>query len=437
MSEKTARLPSSADTFRCAHPISSLFLPIFGHDSWPGVPKMGFNININHHYTSKVYTTRSTISGNVSVCPERDISFRCVQIALIGTYHARIDMLPVPRIIDNDFLTLDMPINEELYPSDRIFRAGKTYQIPFHFTLPYALSKDACDKLSESGHIQELHMRLPPTMGQWERDDMSPVMARVEYNVVARLLKRNTSELGQTIEASQPIRVMPEFSEDPPLGITEQDTRYSLSKTRFIRKSLLSTQKDQVTLTTAQPGAVHLSTQGQAFADSPATVMLHLHYKSASSFSSPPEVNVTQVKLETITWFSGTPMKTLPELGEARDSSGTRHELKYVASVKLPPTQLQDIAWHQESNTTGRDSSAWTAAIGVPIHLPTAHKMFLPTFHNCFLARTYVLHLSVGIAGAKTTLSVPLQVATEAIENQTPKSVGDELPNFHAAMAWG
>ncbi|KAK2748246.1 arrestin domain-containing protein [Colletotrichum kahawae] len=399
------------------------------------MPKMALGISIDNHYTSKIYTCNSRVSGTLSVCTQRDTPFNCVQIALLGTSHTRIDMLPAPKIIDNDFLRLDMPIREKSYSSGRTFRAGQTYHIPFEFTIPRALSSHACHvhTLSGSGHIQDLHMRLPPTMGDWEKDDMSPVMARVEYTIVARVLQQRASETGHATEISQPIKVVPSFPEDPPLSITEQDTRYCLKKTKQTRKSLLSTQKDQITATVAQPAPAVLTMSGQQL--SPTSATIHLTFKPDSTFASPPDISLAQIKLETISWFSGAPIKTLPELGEARDSSGVKQELKYITSTKLPTTGVE-ATWHK--GDAGGQSSSWEGSLQIPIALPTTHKMFLPTFYSCFVARTYVLHLSVNAAasGTKINLSVPLQISVQEQGGKDLEVSGDELPTFEAAIAW-
>ncbi|EQB45152.1 arrestin [Colletotrichum gloeosporioides Cg-14] len=398
---------------------------------------MALSISIDNHYTSKIYTCNSKVSGTVSVCTQRDTPFNCVQIALLGTSHTRVDMLPTPKIIDNDFLRLDMPIHEDSYPSGRNFRAGQTYHIPFEFTIPRALFSDACHAhtLSVSGLIQDLHMRLPPTMGDWEKDDMSPVMARVEYSIVARVLQKRASEAGHATEISQPIKVFPSFPEDPPLSITGKDTRYCLSKSKYTRKSLLSTQRDQVTATMVQPAPVVLSIAGEQL--SPTLATMHLAFKSNSAFATPPGISLGQIRLEAISWFSGAPIKTLPELGEARDSTGVKQELKYITSTKLPTTDVE-VKWQQAD--TGAQSSSWEGSLEMAIALPTTHKMFLPTFYSCFVARTYVLHLCVNAAasGTKINLSVPLQISVQAREHDGKdlEVSGDDLPTFEAAIAW-
>ncbi|KAF6836465.1 arrestin domain-containing protein [Colletotrichum musicola] len=401
------------------------------------MPKMGLDVNVDNHYTSKIYTNGSSVSGKVVICPERDMPFQCVQINLLGMSHARIDMLPTPKTVEDVFLRLDMPVHDTSYPANRVFQAGQTYHIPFGFKIPHALSKDACHGLAESGHIQDLHRRLPPTMGGWEKDDMSPVMTRIEYAVVARILQKRISDVGRPIEARLPIKVLPGFPEDAPLSVTDRDTRYTLLKTKSIRRARLSTLKDQAVVSAAQPGAVLLGPSGHQLSEVQSSVTVNFSLRSSSIIHSLPEINVGQARVEAITWFSGFPMKTLPELGVARDTSGTRHELKYSASVKLSSCDVEGASWHQETGSQGQGPVAWKATVKVPIQLPTTHNMFLPTFYSCYMARTYSLHLPITLSGTKVNLTVPLQVATQQTDAKASGPLNEDLPDFYAALAWG
>ncbi|KAK1659183.1 arrestin [Colletotrichum godetiae] len=249
-------------------------------------------------------------------------------------------------------------------------------------------------------------------------------MAQVEYKIVARLLRKRPSSPKDTIEASQRIMVLPAFAEDPPLNINNQDA------------SLLSAQKDRIVVNALQPEAVYISIGGHQLPDSHASVTLDLSFESTSSFSFPPEVTLGQVKLETQTWFTGTPMKMLPDLGDPREAAGLRHELRYSTQTKLPTTDTGVILWHKDDRTEDRKVFSWRSRTKVPIRLPTAHKMFLPTFFNCFIARSYILRMSVNFNGSKTKLSVPLQIASQSLYPQVMEPEVEDLPSFDASLAW-
>ncbi|WYZ36056.1 hypothetical protein EsH8_X_000703 [Colletotrichum jinshuiense] len=282
---------------------------------WSAMPKVTLDIKIDDHHASKIYTSSSRITGTVYVISKNDVSFHCMQIALIGTSRTRVDMLPAPKVTNDIFLKLDMPVTKMSYPPGQVFKSLESYGIPFDFTIPRVLHKDACDAGSGCEHNHDQHMRLPPTMGNWEKDDMAPDMAQVEYTVVARLLRKPSAEPSHTIENSLPIRVLPAFPEDPPLSINSQDAKYTLSRSKSIRRSLLSTQKDKVIVTTTQPQAVHLGNGGHQHSGSETSAMLDFLFESSSAYSFPPEVTLGQLRLEAQTWFTGTPMKMLPDLG--------------------------------------------------------------------------------------------------------------------------
>ncbi|KXH65556.1 arrestin [Colletotrichum salicis] len=209
--------------------------------------------------------------------------------------------------------------------------------------------------------------------------------------------------------------VLPAFAEDPPLSINNQDARYTLSRTKSVHRGLLSTQKNRIVVNALQPEAVYISIGGHQLPDSHASVTLDLSFESTSSFSFPPEVTLGQVKLETQTWFTDTPMKMSPDLGD-------------------PHTGV--ILWHKDDRTQDRKVFFWRSRTKVPIRLPTAHKMFLPTFFNCFIARSYILRMSVNFNGSKTNLSVPLQIASQSLYPQVMEPGAEDLPSFDASLAW-
>ncbi|KAK2017436.1 hypothetical protein LZ32DRAFT_600644 [Colletotrichum eremochloae] len=394
---------------------------------------MTLKINVENHYSSKIYTSGSRIAGVVVVCPDTDISFHCVQIALVGTARTRVDTLPLPKIINDVFLILDMPVTETSYPPGQTFSAGKTSQIPFEFIVPHKLHKGPCRTMTdERSHDQ--HMRLPPTMGSWEKDDMSPTMAQIEYKIIVRVLQKRSKAPKDTIHVSQSIKVLPAFPEDPPLSVNNQDALYTLSRTRTIRRSLLSFQKDRVIIQSYQPKAVVVGFGGHQLPSSQSALTLDLTFDSSSTVSFPPEVTLDNPKLEAQTWYAGTAMKAIPDLGGLRDVAGLRPDLRYSMNVKLPKAETGVVLWHKDSAEQGQKSTTWRSRTMMPIRLPTTHKMFLPTFYNRFIARSYILHVDVCLNGSKTTLSIPLQIASQSLYAQSSEPSIGELPPFEASL---
>ncbi|TDZ53196.1 hypothetical protein CTRI78_v007075 [Colletotrichum trifolii] len=395
---------------------------------------MQVTVDIEDHYKSKIYNSGSVITGSVSISSETNIAIKSIRIKLVGTAYTRVEMLPTTKITKSVFLNLDMPLHEASYPTERMLKADKTHCVVFKFILPRQLPRDACNKSTGHGQIQQLHMRLPPTVGNWERDDLSPSMATVVYEIVAQVAPERDANSPGTTEARIPLKVLPDFPEDPPLQITDRDGRYAMTKTKFIRRSWLQSKRDWIAITATQPNSLRLSCGGNQALDNEPSALIDILVSCALT-SAAPEVEIEHLAIEAFTWFSGVPMHTLPELGEPRDASGTRHELKFSTAIKLPLTALGDVKWEAGGHDTGRQT--WKATVRIPIRLPTTQKMFLPTFYSCFVARTYALHVPVCVSGVKFHLTLPLQVTVEPSTSNLRGMASPELPTFDAALSWG
>ncbi|WYZ45232.1 hypothetical protein EsH8_VIII_000548 [Colletotrichum jinshuiense] len=434
----------------------------------PASRKQSVEVRVNDHYHSKVYTSGNPISGEVVITPGHDSRFDYVQIILIGTSKTRLDAVQIPQVSSHTFLKLDMPIPESAYPVPRIFEAGRTYTIPFNFVIPQHLTISACAHKAQSDYIHDYHMRLPPTMGGWEKDDMSPDMAQVQYAIKARVVRQD--EIGgkptKIMEDTHLIKVLPTSPEDPPLNITKQDRGYSLSKTKTVRKNLFSSKQGYITAATAQPGAVYLTADGRTASEG--SVLVNLNFEPTSVDVLPPKVNAVSAKIQSHTWYSATPMTKLPNLGDSQEAFAMAQQLAYSTSVPLFSTSTDKVSWRQQlASTTRRDSGyssdglregshsdsdnqrqGWsrrssskgsaspifhTAALKVPFKLPTCRKTFIPTFHACLVSRTYTLQLTVTVGDSKINLAVPLQIALEPSMGQDSVDMG--LPSFDAAMA--
>ncbi|KAF9641047.1 putative arrestin domain-containing protein [Lasiodiplodia theobromae] len=68
---------------------------------------------------------------------------------------------------------------------------------------------------------------------------------------------------------------------------------------------------------------------------------------------------------------------------------------------------------HKPSTSTSTGRPYYTTDLVVPIQLPP-DKAFVPTFHSCFISRTYRLCISLSLsATASLTVKVPIQVTAE------------------------
>jgi len=437
------------------------------------LPKATMKIHIDNHYRSKIYTTSSIISGHVEVNASHSTDFDAIEILLLGTSRTNNDAVNIPQSTCHTFLKLIMPIPESYYPVPRRFEAGCTYRIPFHFVVPQHLTLNACSHCVPSDALKGHHLLLPPSVGNWEKDDCAPRMSRITYNVRARALHEGVDgRLTRLMEASCDINVLPLVAEEPPLSIGKQDRIYAMSKSKTLRKSILSPKLGKVTVSANQPAFAVTSLDGRSI--SPTTAHIDLKFEPTSSDSQPPKVAGVTSKVEVVTFYSSGSINQYPNLKDWARSFGAEGRGVYTSTVSLPSATtsscIEDVYWRQhlaeqarrdsgygsdaQSENSNADNNArrsrragnnsnnksapyyYAAKLRVPIQLPAFKKMFLPTFHSCIASRVYVLWLTVSlsVAGGNTNfgLRVPLQVGVGDSGSDRIDATG--LPSFEAAM---
>ncbi|KAI1264229.1 arrestin [Xylariaceae sp. FL1019] len=425
-------------------------------------------VHIDNHYQSKIYSTSSVVSGHVEVNVHQDLDFNLLQILLLGTSRTRIDAVSIPQATSHTFLKLTMPIPRECYPEPRRFEAGNTYTIPFHFVIPDQLTINACSHRVSNETLKEQHVRLPPTLGTWEKDDFAPLMSRVTYQIRARAYNDDAERQSvKVMEGAQEIKVLPVVPEDAPLVVTKHDKLYVVSKTKTLRKSIISAKSGKVTVSAKQPAPVMLDCDGRSAMLSSGE--LDLVFEPTSNESQPPKVTGVSSKISAVTYYSAGGVNQYPNLKDWSRSYGSEGRGSYTGSVSLPTASMEKVSWkHRISEQARRDSGYcsemlsdsdqaaaassgqgrrarpnkgapyyYGAKIQLPIELPVAKRQFVPTFHSCITSRVYVLSMTVTLstsAGSSTniTLSVPLQVGVAPQQGSRVDATG--LPTFEAAM---
>lgn len=418
------------------------------------------SLHIIDYYSSKVYTTTSPITGYVSINTAKDTNFDTLHVELLGVARTRVDGVRSPTKIYQTFLKLSMPIRESSYPDNHIFEAGHSYTIPFHFVIPNHLIINACNHSTFTGAIIDEHLCLPPSTGIWDRDDLSPNMAQVEYSITSRVIRDHQVSGKQTpiMKAVQCIHVLPAFAEQPPLNITKTDRLYTMSKTTTLRKHALSSKLGTLKVSATQPAAVMISADGHAA--STTSTLLDLTYEPVSNQAAQPRLTEVSCKLVTKTFYSAEGIATLPNLGDWVGPYGAEGQGSYANNTRLSSMPVCNFQWRHNSTPQGLDNSEYASNIGtdlencggsgtglrrvwdnappvyytgnlqIPIKLPVDKKMFLPTFHCCIASRVYILSLTVSVAVARSsstvTLQVPLQVgvvlSTENEDRTEPPS---------------
>ncbi|KAK3390518.1 hypothetical protein B0H63DRAFT_117997 [Podospora didyma] len=446
-----------------------------GHTKKMVYPKSNIEVNLKDHFRSRVYTSSSPIAGDVTITTKRDVRFDSIQILLVGNTKTKVDGVNSMNEVTHTFLKMVMPIPESTYPVPRVLETGRTYTIPFNFVIPNQLTINACNHERLSDQLQDQHVLLPPSMGQWEKDDMAPIMARVDYTIKARVLRQ--PDLGgrmiRIMEATQAINVLPASAVEPPLNITEKDQLYKMSKTKALRKNLLTTKLGHLTAEALQPAPAVLRYDGLGMVSHP-TARVNLKFDPVSPDVSPPKISKVSGKITAHTYYSSGTVTGFPNLGEWNQPYNLEKRGVYSTSAPLPSISVAQPKWAPQLTSPTRRDSGYssnsngtsegsceseapvvinskkssvakktaaspvfhTATLDVPFRLPVDLKTFLPTFHSCITSRVYTLHLSVsvgiGSATSTITLTVPLQVAIEY--NSEHHSQGG-LPSFETAMA--
>ncbi|KAJ6787675.1 hypothetical protein PWT90_08373 [Aphanocladium album] len=392
---------------------------------------VGIEIRITNHYSTKIYTTGSPVTGEAIIRVPRDTYFDRVAIQFVGVAATRNYMTPEIDKVLHHFLLLDMPLKEMTrLPSDKFLRAGETYAVPFDFVVPESLPIGSCRQRCEHPSVREHHLRLPPSLGAWgDRDDACPETSRVQYSVAVSILQKTvfSSEPVSVLRCRHEVNVLPVYPEDAPLDVRLGDKKgeYKLTSTKVLRKSLVSRKLGTMTVEAAQPGAVVLSADARDASQVKMSFSLRftpverlaanlntddlLHDATAC-----PSVQSITAKLIAKTYYNTTHMGAFPD----RDR---RHELNFGASLYYSDTsRAKDVQfsstqeWRVLKYADG--SSAWALDLDAVLQLPLDQKkILLPSFYSCILSRTYTLrlNLTVGPGRNNITLSLPLQIIVE------------------------
>lgn len=342
----TANMPSRASIVSRASDSHSL-----SAHARMAYPKSDIEIHLKNHYKAKTYTSGSVVEGEVTIATHRDVRFDSIEIVLLGSATTRTEGYSAPHESTHTFLKLLMPIPESTYPVPRVLESGRTLTIPFNFVLPGFLTLNACNHLIESDHLRQQHLRLPPSMGafargSWEKDDMAPHMAEVVYSIKARVWRASSgpglgsSSSTKIMEVVKPIQVLPASAEDAPLSVTWSDTLYKMTRTKTLRRNLLSPKLGTLTVSGQQPRALVLHPDGTLAAGS--TVQLDLAFEpacsdpAAAAAATPPRLAGVATKVCAHTFYASGAIRTAPDAGNwLAQGVATRHGA-YATSVALP-----------------------------------------------------------------------------------------------------
>ena len=426
------------------------------------------DIKINLHSRKKTYTTSDKIDGVVSVTALADTAFDAVEVEFVGTARTYVERLTTAAAVSgraeafHQFLKLTQPGLQQLYPEDRILRAGQTYDFPFIFVIPQQLLPRVCQHKVHNPAVRDAHLLLPPTFGDDkdivdEADDMAPDMASIRYGVFAQVSRVKTSgddtyKISLASKARK-VRVVPAVDEQPPLAVGGDDaeSEYVMRKEKTIRKSVLKGKLGTLVMEAAQPQSLRLRAPGQPESRTTIVVTVMLRFDPTDENATPPRLGSMSSKIKVLTTFASSARYNFPnrnllmlDLSQGLHTEQLNLSSRCMANVewrKVDPTkpatiERRDSACSMTAGETPQPSSTYkgrtyyTARLLVPVSLPT-NKAFVPTFHSCLISRIYQLKLDLGLHTAgivpSMELKVPVQVSSEGNngEGSPPRDYSD------------
>ncbi|KAF5668366.1 hypothetical protein FHETE_5302 [Fusarium heterosporum] len=409
------------------------------------------DVSIDRHFEAKIYTSGSTITGSVSMSPQTNLTVDAFEIHFTGSATTLIQMFhqgTTPKS-GHKFLILRMPIPESALPPSGVLQAGKTYEVPFSFVIPYQLPSAACKHRNPV--IREKHLQLPPTVGAWEHDDMAVHTIAINYGVNARALFKSDKGKPIVLERTHAVKVMPFLPEQPPLHIIPGNPRFTLSQEKAIRKDILSSKIGFIRASTYQPDPVIIS--ADKLQPSECSLNIDLEFWPTAKKAVPPQMYAKSASIKASTYYSTGHLSFLP------DQHSFPHVmpnpiLSFVLDESAEVNQSPNVEWQafsesfsspssrrgsensnmsdeyrpatsrrgsKSSDIIKTESPKHTATLPVSITLPSPdNKILLPTFYSCLISRTYILEvvLASRTHGSSFVLRLPLQIAVEG-QNET------------------
>ncbi|KAI5202625.1 hypothetical protein E4T39_04657 [Aureobasidium subglaciale] len=435
---------SSASSYASSHGAMTSKLRTLALGSKPHI-----NIVLNDERSS--YSTLDKLSGKVEIAVSHSTRFEEIDIQFIGTTKTFLEkMASTPGLTGgmsafHQFLKLRQPISESSYPQPRILEPGRTYDFPFVFVVPQQLLPRVCRHEVHHESVRDCHLQLPPSLGTvTKHDDMGPDMAKIQYQIAARITAASEidgipKELAKRMKT---IRIVPTVDEQPPVNVLGPDSDYILRSEKNIKKGVFKGKLGTLVIEAEQPRSLRLPKSYDPGESTISTmVTVKLRFDPSDAKSQPPRLGSLSSKLKTFTWYAVGARMALPK---KKDSVYDHRQGVHSMSMPLSSRCMASVEWtprresvledewlarrdsglsnhelpkYSSPSTNYKGQNFWTAEIVVPVALPK-DKHFVPTFHSCLVSRTYSLNLSLGVHSAgvgfpSVDLKLPLQISAE------------------------
>lgn len=329
------------------------------------------------------------------------------------------------------FLSLRQPVDENMYPTSRVFRPGHCYRYPFVFVIPRALLPQSCTHDTHFSHVKQAHLKTPPTLndaqlrkrGSSSVEDMAPGNCRISYAVRAVLSRELPGSHKKKVlgGCTKSLRVIPTAEKSlcsTPITGANLPTRVEHDMKRGIARGT----RGRMVVETSHPAPVLLRYPSESKCAS-TTVQVNLRFDPVHD-SSPPQPKEISTKLQASTFYSTVPWDNYASWNDQTLLDGRGREA-FAETFKASSFGIGTLEWAKHSceanglQTEHRQKeplpcpsksfaggSYYTSFIALPITLPE-NKTYLPTFHSCLISRTYSLRLRVSYCAPKTNLYTP------------------------------
>lgn len=308
--------------------------------------------------------------------------------------------------------------------------------------VPARLVPSPCSHEMDNDQVEQSHTMLPPSLGDHpdlanngssRLDDMCPSMCAIAYRVGVSALKKSKSvgENGETmansvLSAYKTVRVIPAVEEDPPMSVSEAGSGYCLSKEKKVKRAFLHNTLGRLVVDAAQPRPIQFCVPESNF-HKPATttVTLNLRFEPVGD-EQPPQLGTVRSSMRVYTFYSTNPWMDHPSPAFEKCLALFGYQVQ-TKTVTFPTLSIANLQWVKHP-------TCYTASAVVPIILPK-DKVFVPTFHSCWLSRIYSLDLgvsyhapNVNIMSSTVSLRIPIQVANE--RNRVASPEYSESPDY-------
>lgn len=286
---------------------------------------------------------------------------------------------------------------------------------------------------------------LPPTLGRhfparsrrWPGDDLASKLTLVSYYIIVSILNPSKGCACNEARAThtREISIIPKFREDPPTYVFGRRWRCT-RKTKGVREWFFSGQSGTLTVTACQPNPIQVLGAATGEYDCLSTAAtVKLRFVSKGNVS-PPELQTIRSELQADTFYSITPWSNYPTWA-FEDGFSYSGGCVFSKILRLSKMSISSVHWDVTSQDTNGQfnsqqsepdcaefSDQWNTLTGdgyiasvlIPV-IPPKSKRLVPTFHSCFISRTYQLNLTLSYRQSigshftsKLSLRVPIQV---------------------------